>query len=678
MDSKSIKTESSNEVKSTNQLQYIKSKLMPTMWKHHFSWPFHTPVDPVKLALPDYFEIIKEPMCMQMIKKKLEDNQYKKGEECIKDFNLMFSNCYIYNKATDDVVLMAQTLEKVLLQKIREMPKDEKEVFVPAKTKKSKKGSNNSVTTRKHVKEEQPIQAADSTNDQIKVDSKVNGVKCVTSSVVAAPTHSSKKGVKRKADTTTPVITTVAGKNPTSFEDDGNIQKRSARQTRPPKNRNLDVEENAAKRSKIIKWPAEQHKFALKLLTDMMSSKNRAWVWPFIVPVDVNHLGDYLTFIKHPMDLGTMKEKLLAGAYESPQEFESDVRLIVSNCVKYNGPDNQITKLGRKVEDFFNARWQKLPSDDIRATVSAPLPPASAATQMAKQEKRVGRKPKQAVQNSQLPTTTTPHNDDLNTEDYDSDDYHRVMGDLSTKIAEMQKRHSTYQAAFDKYKKKKNKSTSKQQNDGKRKRPGRPEKRANNLPDSSLDEKVKQKKQKKNKKQGDQTSSAVAGSFEFDGENSGQASDNKNRPMTYDEKRQLSVDINKLPGEKLGKVVHIIKMREPALRDSNPDEIEIDFETLKPSTLRELESYVLGCLKKKHNKNKNANSQNSKKIKEEIEKKLEHVNDQLGQSKKKNKKAANNVPPKNQKNLSDSSGSDSESDSDGSSTSSSSTDSDSD
>ena len=43
-----------------------------------------------------------------------------------------------------------------------------------------------------------------------------------------------------------------------------------------------------------------------------------------------------------------------------------------------------------------------------------------------------------------------------------------------------------------------------------------------------------------------------------------------------------------------------LKMREPALRDSNPDEIEIDFETLKPSTLRELEAYVLGCLRKKH------------------------------------------------------------------------------
>lgn len=73
-------------------------------------------------------------------------------------------------------------------------------------------------------------------------------------------------------------------------------------------------------------------------------------------------------------------------------------------------------------------------------------------------------------------------------------------------------------------------------------------------------------------------------------------------PMTYDEKRQLSLDINKLPGEKLGRVVHIIQSREPSLRDTNPEEIEIDFETLKPSTLKELERYVMTCLRKKPRK----------------------------------------------------------------------------
>ena len=45
----------------------------------------------------------------------------------------------------------------------------------------------------------------------------------------------------------------------------------------------------------------------------------------------------------------------------------------------------------------------------------------------------------------------------------------------------------------------------------------------------------------------------------------------KATPMTYDEKRQLSLDLNKLPEDKLGKVVEIIQHREPSLRDSNPD-----------------------------------------------------------------------------------------------------------
>ena len=83
-------------------------------------------------------------------------------------------------------------------------------------------------------------------------------------------------------------------------------------------------------------------------------------------------------------------------------------------------------------------------------------------------------------------------------------------------------------------------------------------------------------------------------------------------PMTYDEKRQLSLDINKLPGDKLGRVVQIIQSREPSLRDSNPDEIEIDFETLKPSTLRALEHFVASSLRKKPRKKRSDAGQRRK------------------------------------------------------------------
>ncbi|KAK5854730.1 hypothetical protein PBY51_004901 [Eleginops maclovinus] len=113
-------------------------------------------------------------------------------------------------------------------------------------------------------------------------------------------------------------------------------------------------------------------------------------------------------------------------------------------------------------------------------------------------------------------------------------------------------------------------------------------------------------------------------------------------PMSYDEKRQLSLDINKLPGEKLGRVVYIIQSREPSLRDTNPEEIEIDFETLKPSTLRELERYVMTCLRKKPRKPYASKNNIAGKSREEIalekqmelERRLIDVSGQLNSGKK--------------------------------------------
>ncbi len=78
--------------------------------------------------MQDYFKIIKHPMDLGTIKKRLENSYYWSAKECIQDFNTMFTNCYVYNKPGEDVVLMAQTLEKLFLTKVAQMPKDEMEV----------------------------------------------------------------------------------------------------------------------------------------------------------------------------------------------------------------------------------------------------------------------------------------------------------------------------------------------------------------------------------------------------------------------------------------------------------------------------------------------------------------------------------------------------------------------
>ena len=127
------------------------------------------------------------------------------------------------------------------------------------------------------------------------------------------------------------------------------------------------------------------------------------------------------------------------------------------------------------------------------------------------------------------------------------------------------------------------------------------------LVEESMKSKSKKKASKKSTAGGKSSDGKTSGGKRSSGKKSTKIpldtdDETKVTPMTYDEKRQLSLDINKLPGDKLGKVVQIIQQREPALRDSNPDEIEIDFETLKPSTLRALEHFVANSLRKKPRK----------------------------------------------------------------------------
>ncbi len=112
----------------TNQLHFLLNTVMKAVWKHQFSWPFQQPVDAKQLNLPDYHKIIKQAMDLGTVKKRLENNYYWSSKEAIQDFNTMFTNCYVYNKPGEDVVVMAQILEKLFLTKVALMPKEEIEV----------------------------------------------------------------------------------------------------------------------------------------------------------------------------------------------------------------------------------------------------------------------------------------------------------------------------------------------------------------------------------------------------------------------------------------------------------------------------------------------------------------------------------------------------------------------
>lgn len=66
---------------------------------------------------------------------------------------------------------------------------------------------------------------------------------------------------------------------------------------------------------------------------------------PFRWPVDEAVAPGYADVIKSPMDIGTMERKAHEGEYTSVQAFAEDARLIVDNCVAFNGKQSEYSRL---------------------------------------------------------------------------------------------------------------------------------------------------------------------------------------------------------------------------------------------------------------------------------------------------------------------------------------------
>ncbi|XP_072918766.1 bromodomain-containing protein 3-like [Hemitrygon akajei] len=634
----------------TNQLQYLQNVVVKALWKHHFAWPFQQPVDAVKLNLPDYYQITKKPMDLGTIKKRLENKYYCKAMECIEDLTTMFTNCYVYNRPGDDIVLMAQTLEKLFLQKVAKMPQEEIELPVANKKATHGKGSVSSTVQSKFCP---PASEATVQKPIISTGTKstllpVTPIRPLISA--SQPVTKVKKGVKRKADTTTPTasFSNTSSKSlprkPTKI-----CSQKVTSQSIKAHTKDLpdSQQHQAGKKEKIM----EHLQDCNNILKEMFAKKHVAYAWPFYEPVDAEALGlhDYHNIIKHPMDLSAVKRKLGNQEYKDREEFAADMRLMFLNCYKYNPPDHEVVAMARKLQDVFEMLFAKVCKNPVKSTV------------LAQSTTRIAESSSESSSGSSSESSSESSAKEQKRRLAQLEDQLKAVHEQLAALTRIPLSKLKKKSKDRKEKKKKDKNKSK------------------NLEWKKIQSKQSQKK-KSNKatlesrqsKKTKQSAPVLCDSEEEDNA----------KPMTYDEKRQLSLDINKLPGDRLGRVVHIIQSKELSLRDSDPDEIEIDFETLKPSTLRELERYVMACLRKKQKNlgSKKAPGRSKEEIqlgrKQELEKRLQDMTGHLNSGKKQAKISQKNDPAEGTGGFSrlseSSSSSDSESDSSSSDSSSSS------
>jgi hypothetical protein len=81
---------------------------------------------------------------------------------------------------------------------------------------------------------------------------------------------------------------------------------------------------------------------------------------PFLVPVDWKalQLPTYPKIVKKPMDLGTISQKLEASRYPTVEAFVSDVMLVWSNARAFNTEGSDIYELAMQLEAEFKSKLE--------------------------------------------------------------------------------------------------------------------------------------------------------------------------------------------------------------------------------------------------------------------------------------------------------------------------------
>lgn len=291
---------------------------------------FLAPVDPVKLNIPTYFDVIQKPMDLGTMEKKLHAGEYESVSQFVGDFELIMLNCMTFNGNDSFISSMARNVKNSFIKHMAHMPfYNQPDAPKAAPKRKSLAPVDNSVKSQRA--------AAQAANALFTGDSDSPSFALQPSGI---PT------IRRES------MVTEGG--------------RPKREIHPPKPRDLPYGDVKPRKKKY----AAELKFCGQVLKELTNRKYESFSYPFLLPVDPVALGcpSYFKIIKQPMDLSTIQEKYNTNQYETAEDFASDVKLMFKNCYKFNPDGSPVNLMGKKLEGIFDKKWLEKP-------LPAPSPP---------------------------------------------------------------------------------------------------------------------------------------------------------------------------------------------------------------------------------------------------------------------------------------------------------------
>lgn len=287
---------------------------------------FKDPVNPVLLGIPTYPDIVKHPMDLSTMERKLKDRKYNNTREFMVDLDQMVENSELFNNKQHPVTQAGYNLRAYFLKGMGKMPRGSAADESSTKNGKSKKPTVNTT----NVKQRRESRVAMSTNK---------------SPAAVAPSGAAPQAAWPLQQDGTPLIR----------RDSTTTDGRPKREIHRP---SKDLPYTSAKPRQ--KKYQQELRFCESVLTELLKPKYAAVTYPFITPVDpvALNIPSYLKIIKKPMDFGTIERNLKNGVYQSAKEFYADAQLVFQNCYKFNPEGDAVNKMGHQLEDLFESLWK--------------------------------------------------------------------------------------------------------------------------------------------------------------------------------------------------------------------------------------------------------------------------------------------------------------------------------
>lgn len=282
---------------------------------------FLAPVDPVKLNIPTYYDIVKHPMDVATMETKLKNDEYATVQDYANDLGQIVTNSKVFNGDAHPVTIAANNMEAYFKRYMETVPGPDQ----PVAPKMQKKASP------------------------------------------AAPRPQPRREARLPPPPPPPpppVLSTAspATANPTfALQPNGTPQirrdsttKRPHRTIKPPQNRELPYAKPKRKEHQL------ELKFCEHVLEEVRGPSFAHVNHVFLMPVDpvALNIPHYRQVVKKPMDLATMAQKLKSGQYGTAKEFRADFEQMVENCLAFNPPGNPVRDLGIEMRRGFEAIWK--------------------------------------------------------------------------------------------------------------------------------------------------------------------------------------------------------------------------------------------------------------------------------------------------------------------------------